>query len=174
VTEPHTQPWIWARHGLRIKSGAGPFSRGYNGRLAGDTSYFSYLITKGVSPDEATKGCRDPGSMLSKNPVFGCRELSRYPMDLGAMGLQTQLWLIGAAGAPARGHFVPLAGDTNYFSISSQRRIPGRTREAGETRGPCRHAQPTFRCHGPACHGPQATGHKPLFRNVDAASITGR
>jgi len=38
--------------------------------------------------------------------------------------LQTQPWRYGAAWAPARGRYAPLAGDTDYFSFPKQQRIP--------------------------------------------------
>jgi len=69
-------------------------------------------------------------------------------------------------GPGSRGHNGRLAGDTNCaVAHSAQRRIPGRTREAGETRepalnliqGPCRVRNRDF-----VAADSSATSHQPL------------
>ena len=54
-----------ARHGPRL-------ARIKATRLAGDMINF-FFVNNNVSPDEATKGCRDPGSMLGEVPRLSCR-----------------------------------------------------------------------------------------------------
>ena len=75
--------------------------------------------------------------MLSKNPVFGCREPSRYPTGLDATDLQTQPWRHGAAWTPARAGFARLAGDANYLCVFVTEVVsPGEQTVVSETREP--------------------------------------
>ena len=52
-------------------------------------------------------GCR---LVMNQNRIFGS--------DIANNPSATEPWILGAAWTPARGHFVPLAGDTNNYFLS--------------------------------------------------------